>query len=80
MGGGFPVGSVVKNLPVNSKDAGNVGIIPGLERSSGGENGNTLEYSCLKNPMKTMERQKKDMTLEDEPPRSVSVQYAAEEE
>ena len=51
MGGGFPVGSVVKNLPVNSKDAGNVGIIPGLERSSGGENGNTLEYSCLKNPM-----------------------------
>ena len=49
--GGFPVGSVVKNLPVNSRDAGNVGIIPGLERSSGGENGNTLEYSCLKNPI-----------------------------
>ena len=50
-GGGFPVGSVVKNLPVNSRDAGYVGIIPGLERSSGGENGNTLEYSCLKNPI-----------------------------
>ena len=48
--------------------------------STGEGNGKPLQYSCLKNPMKTMERQKKDMTLEDEPPRSVSVQYAAEEE
>ena len=50
-GGGLPSWlSGKKNLPVNSRDAGNVGIIPGLERSSGGENGNT-EYSCLKNPI-----------------------------
>ena len=49
--GGFSVGSVVKNLPANARDAGNVGIILGLERSSGGEKGNTLEYSCLKSPM-----------------------------
>ena len=27
------------------------GLIPGSRRSSGGGNGNPLEYSCLKNPM-----------------------------
>ena len=47
--------------------------------STGEGNGKPLQYSCLKNPMKTMKRQKKEMTLENEPPRSVSVQYAAEE-
>ena len=34
-----------------------------------------LWYSCLENLMNSMKRQK-DMTLEDESPRSVSVQYA----
>ena len=45
---GFPDGSVVKNLPANS---GDVGSIPGLGRSPGGGNGNTLQYSCLVNSM-----------------------------
>ena len=30
--------------------AGNVGLIPGLGRSSGEGNGNPLQYSCLQNP------------------------------
>ena len=45
---GFPVGSVVKNLLA---DAGDVGLITGLERSPGGGNGKPLQYSCLENPM-----------------------------
>jgi len=45
---GFPSGSVVKNLPANSGDAGST---PGLERSPGEGNGNALQYSCLGNPM-----------------------------
>ena len=45
---GFPGGSVVKNLPVN---AGDMGLIPGLERSPREGNGNPLQYSCLENPM-----------------------------
>ena len=45
---GFPAGSVVKNLPAN---AGDVGSIPGSGRSSGGGNGNLLQYSCLGNSM-----------------------------
>ena len=36
-------------------------------------NGNPLQYSCLVNSMNTIKRQK-DMTPEDEPPRSVGVQ------
>ena len=32
-------------------DAGNVGLIPRLERSPGEGNGNPLQYSCLGNPM-----------------------------
>ena len=34
---GFPGGSAVKNLPAN---AGDVGLIPGLERSPGEGDGN----------------------------------------
>ena len=45
---GFPGGSVVKNSPAN---AGDVGWIPGLERSPGEESGNRLQYSCQGNPM-----------------------------
>ena len=51
---GFPGGSVVKNLPVNSEDAG---LIPGWGRSPGGGNGNPLQYSCQKNPMDRGARQ-----------------------
>ena len=42
---------VVKNLPGNVADAGDVGLIHGLERSPGGGHGNPLQYSCLENPM-----------------------------
>ena len=46
--GDFPVGSAVKNPPAN---AGDVGSIPGLGRSSGEGNGNPLQYSYPENPM-----------------------------
>jgi len=45
---GLPQWSVVKNLPANAGDAG---LIPGTGRSSGGGNGNPLQYSCLENSM-----------------------------
>ena len=47
---GFPGGSVIKNLPANAGDAGDLGSIPGLERSPGVGNGNPLQYSCLEIP------------------------------
>ena len=34
-----------------STSAGDLGLIPGLERSPGEGNGNPLQYSCLENPM-----------------------------
>ena len=48
---GLPGGSLVKNSSVNAGDSGNVGLIPGLEKSSGVENGNPPQYSCLENPI-----------------------------
>ena len=39
---------MVKNPPVN---AGDMGSIPGSGISSGGGNGNPLQYSCLENSM-----------------------------
>ena len=48
---GFPDGSVVKNLPNNEGDTGNMSLIPGLGRSPGGGNGNLFQYYCLENPM-----------------------------
>ena len=45
---GFPGDSVVKNLPAS---VGDVGLIPGSERSSGEGSGNPLQYSCLGNPV-----------------------------
>ena len=39
---------MAKNPPVK---AGDEGSIPGSERSPGGENGDTLQYSCLGNSM-----------------------------
>ena len=41
-------------------------------------NGKSLQYSCLKNPMNNMKRQK-EMTPEDEPSRLVGVHYATGE-
>ena len=43
--------------------------------STGEGNGKTLQYSCLKNPMKSMKRQN-DRILKEELPRSVGAQYA----
>ena len=43
---GFEGGSVAENPPVI---AGDVGSIPGSERSPGEGNGNPLQYSCLGN-------------------------------
>ena len=45
---GFPGGSDGKE---SARNAGDLGSIPGLERSLGEENGNPLQYSCLENPM-----------------------------
>jgi len=44
---GFLGGSVVKNLPASAAD---VALIPGLGRSPGEGNGNSLPYTCLGNP------------------------------
>ena len=44
---GFPKGSVNKESACN---AGDLGLIPGSGRSSGGGNGNPLQFSCLKIP------------------------------
>ena len=48
---GFPDGSAGKGTTCNAGDTGDVGLIPGLKRSSGEGNGNPLQYSCQKNPM-----------------------------
>ena len=42
---------MVKNLSANAGATGDIGLMPGLERSHGGGNGSPLQYSCLKNPM-----------------------------
>ena len=42
---------MVKNLPANTGDTGNSCLIPGLERSPGGGDGNPIQGSCLENPM-----------------------------
>ena len=45
---GFPDGSAGKEFKHN---AGDLGLIPGLERSPGEGNGYPIQYSCLENPM-----------------------------
>ena len=42
---------VVKNPPADARDSGDVSLIPGSGRSSGGGHGNPLQYSCLENTM-----------------------------
>ena len=48
---GFPGVTVVKNTPTNAGHARDSGSIPGLGRSPGKGNGNTLQYSWLGDPM-----------------------------
>ena len=40
---------VVKNLPANTRDLRDPGLIPGLGRFPGEGYGNPLQYSCLEN-------------------------------
>ena len=40
-----------KKSGCNIKDAGDLGLIPGLGRFPGGGHGNPLKYSCPENPM-----------------------------
>jgi len=47
---GFPGDSVGKESACNARDTGDLGVIPGLGRSTGEEHGNPLQYSCLENP------------------------------
>ena len=42
---------MVKNPPADAEDAGDLGLIPGVERSPGEGNGNPFQYSCLENYM-----------------------------
>ena len=44
------VALVVKNLPADAGDVSDSGLIPGSGRSPDGGSGNSLQYSCLKNP------------------------------
>ena len=45
---GFPCGLAGKESACN---VGDLGSIPGLGRSPGGQHGNPLQCSCLENPM-----------------------------
>ena len=54
-------------------------IIESSNMSTGGGNDEPLQYSCLKNPINSIKRQK-DMTPEEELPRSEDVQDATGEE
>ena len=47
--------------------------------SAGEGNGKPIQCSCLENPMNSKKKQK-NMTAEDEPPRSVFGHYATGEE
>ena len=42
---------MLKNLPVNAEDTGDVGLTPQLRRSPGEGNYNPFQYFCLGNPM-----------------------------
>ena len=42
---------LVKNLPANAGDEGDVRLIPGSGRSPGGGHGNPLQYFHLENPV-----------------------------
>ena len=47
---GLPSWLSSKESACNAEATGDVGLIPGLGRSLGGEHGNLLQYSCLENP------------------------------
>ena len=45
------VALVVKYPPANAGDITDLGSIPGSRRAPGGENGTSLQYSCLEKPV-----------------------------
>ena len=47
----FSMTQQVKNPPAKAGDTGNSGLIPESGRYFRGGNGNSRQYSCLKNPM-----------------------------
>ena len=47
----FPDSSMGNESACNTKDTGDVGLIPGSRKFPGKGNGNPLQYSCLKAPM-----------------------------
>ena len=63
-------------MPCRATQGGRVVVESSDKTWSTGEGkGKPLQYSCLKNPMNSMKRQK-DRTLKDEWPRLVGTQYA----
>ena len=42
---------ILGNLPANARGIRDADLIPGLRRSPGGRNGNSLQYFCLENSM-----------------------------
>ena len=50
---GSPGGTEIHNLSANERDIRDSDLIPGLGRSRGIGNRNTLQHSCLENPMGT---------------------------
>ena len=51
MQGASQLALVVKNLHANAVEARDESSIPRLGRSPGGGHGDSLQYSCLENPM-----------------------------
>ena len=47
----FRASLVVRNPPATAGDTRDVGLIPGSGRAPVEGNGNSLQYSCLENPM-----------------------------
>ena len=48
---GFPSGSAVKNPPAIQEKGGDMGLNLGSGRSPWRGHGNSLQYSCLENPI-----------------------------
>ena len=51
LSGASQVVLMIKNPPANAGDIRNTGSIPASGRSPGREHDNSLQYSCLENPM-----------------------------
>ena len=49
--GASQVALEVKNTSANAEDIRDTGSIPGSGRSPGRGNGNSVQYSCLEDPM-----------------------------